>query len=206
MPLLTLEGLDRSGKSTLATGLTRELSRRGANFVILREPGGTPLGERVRGLLKGAEPGIAIGDMAELMLFNAARAELLETVVRPRLAQGSLVILDRFTDSTLAYQAHGRGLDADTVAAVCSAACEGLEPDLTLLLVVSAAERRRRLAQAGAEDRIERAGTEFFERVRRGYRLLAQDHPQRILPLDADEAPEQLLQAALAALTSRGLI
>lgn len=205
MALITLEGLDGSGKSTLADGLVRELTRSGTRVQLLREPGGTALGERVRALLKGFEPGVAVGDVAELLLFNAARAQLLEERVRPALAAGDLVILDRYVDSTFAYQATGRGLDADLVSSVCAAATAGAMPELTLLLVVSAPERRRRLGTRAGDDRIELAGDGFFERVRAGYRRRAEQEPERIMPLDADQAPETLLADALSVLRSRGI-
>lgn len=206
MPLITLEGLDGSGKSTLAQGLVEALRERGATITLLREPGGTALGERVRGLLKGYEPGVAVGDMAELLLFNAARAQLLDELVRPALERGELVLLDRYVDSTFAYQAAGRGLDEETVRAVCAAATSGTTPDLTLLLVVSARVRLQRLGVREGDDRIEQAGDAFFERVRRGYQRLESEAPTRIMPLDADQSPERVLDAALAALSSRNLI
>ena len=205
MPLITLEGLDRSGKSTLAGSLERELGARAACH-FLREPGGTALGERVRSLLKGEIEGVTIGALAELTLFNAARAQLLEEQVRPALAAGEIVVLDRFTDSSVAYQGWGRRLGPQFVSEACAAATGGLVPDITLMLVVSSAERARRLGQLAAEDRIEQAGDGFFERVREANAAIAAAEPGRVVCLDADQPPAQVLADALAALSARAII
>lgn len=202
MPLVSLEGLDRCGKSTLVVGLREALAGMKPAPLFLREPGGTALGEQVRNLILSGGDDVGIGATAELCLFNAARAQLLEEQVRPALAAGRLVVLDRFTDSSIAYQGHGRQLGADVVRAACDAATAGLRPDLTLLLVVSAAERARRRGEA---DRIEQAGDAFYARVSEGFDAIAAAEPQRVVRIDAEQLPAAVCAAALSELAARGL-
>jgi dTMP kinase len=188
---VSFEGLDGSGKSTQAELLRERLERAGRQVVATREPGGTPVGEAVRELLlQGAD----MTAWAEATLFAAARAELVERVVRPALDRGADVVCDRYLDSSLAYQGVARGLGIDEVLELNLRATGGLLPDRTILLLV---EPEVGIARLGAaRDRIEREGLEFLQLVDRGYRELADRFPERIVPLDgarpADEIAEQV--------------
>jgi dTMP kinase len=193
---ITFEGGEGCGKSTQARRLKEELERRGIETVLTREPGGTPLAEKIRSLLKdeNADPPC---DRSEVLLFLAARAQLVEKVIRPALENGKWVISDRFSDSTLAYQGYGRGLPLKVLSETNAFAADGLKSDLTLLLEVSpevaAARMRRRESETGtAADRIELAGDGFHERLRRGFRELAQAEPRRIVTIDADGSENEV--------------
>jgi dTMP kinase len=167
---IVLEGAEGSGKSTQARLLGGWLARHEIPHVLTREPGGTAVGEEIRAiLLHGAD----IPAETELLLLNAARAVFVADVVKPALATGKVVVADRFWLSSLAYQAHGRGLDLDQVRSICSFAAQGLTPDLTIVLDVDQQVTEARRAGRGA-DRIERAGTEFHQKVAGAYRLLPQ--------------------------------
>jgi dTMP kinase len=192
---VTLEGIDRSGKTTQAALLAEAL---GPDALLLREPGGTPAGERMRELLK--DPATELDPRAELLLFCAARAELCARVVRPARAEGRHVVCDRFVDSTVAYQGAARGLGVELVETVNAVAIAGCEPDLTLLLRIDpeAAEARgqQRLV-AGAEDgsdRFESEGLDFQRTVADAYDDLARRNPERIVVVDA-EGPVEAVQA-----------
>jgi dTMP kinase len=197
--LITIEGIDGAGKTTLATALHAALRERVGEVELLREPGGVAASERVRELVK--DPGLEIGDRAEALLYAAARAQLVSERLQPLLAAGGWVLLDRFVDSSLAYQGAGRELGIEAVRAVNLFATGGLEPDRTLLLRIDpAAGRRRQDGRGEAPDRLERGGEEFFARIAAGYDALARAEPARVRVLDASEAPERVLAAALAAL------
>jgi dTMP kinase len=197
--LITIEGLDGAGKTTLASGLAQTLRERGARAELLREPGGVPASERMRQLVK--DPELELGARAEALLYAAARAQLVQQRLRPLLADGALVILDRFVDSSLAYQGAARGLGIEPVRAINRFATEGLEPDRTLLLRADPALGRARLSGRDERpDRLEREGEEFFAAIAVAYDELAAAEPQRIRVLDASAAPEQVLAAALAEL------
>ena len=188
--LITFEGIDGSGKSTQAARLSDVLSGAGRDVLLVREPGGTPLGERVRETL--LDPSSAIAPVAELLLFSAARAQLVEDVIRPVLDRAGIVVADRFYDSTTAYQGGGRGLfDMDWLDAFHLRVTGGLAPARTFLLDVPvsvALERRRGIA----DDRMEAGGAPFFERVRSAYLALASRHPARIVVLDGTRPTEAL--------------
>lgn len=183
--LISFEGIDGCGKSTQARLLSTWLLDQGRTVVELREPGGTPLGEAVRALL--LDPNADIAASAELFLFAAARAQLVEHVIRPALEAGHMVVADRFTDSTLAYQGGGRSVASQKeLAAVNHLATAGLKPDLTFWLDIPlnvAAARRK----ASELDRMERAGPTFYERVAESYQQVAVFHPNRIVRVDATE-------------------
>lgn len=197
--LITIEGLDGAGKTTLAVGLEAELSARGMQTELLREPGGVGLSERVREVVK--DPALRIGSKAEALLYAAARAELVEEAVRPLLASGTWVLLDRFVDSSLAYQGAGRELGVEQVRAINQFATGGLEPDRTLLLVVDQeVGRRRSRARAEPLDRLEAERDEFFARVSAAYLELAAAEPARVRTIDGSASPEEVRQAALDAL------
>ncbi len=187
---VTFEGIDRSGKTTQARLLCEAL---GASALGVREPGGTPAGERVRDLLKDAE--VPLGSEAEALLFAAARAELVEKVIRPALEDGRVVVSDRFLDSSLAYQGGARGLGIDEVEGVNRFATGGLVPDLTFLLELDTATAARR---TGERDRFEDEGTELQQAVLEAYERLVAADPGRWRRLDATRSPEQVHAEVLA--------
>jgi dTMP kinase len=191
--LITVEGLDGAGKTTLIAGLARELGA-----TVLREPGGVELSERIRGLV--ADHDVAIDPRAEALLFAAARAQLVAERLRPLLESGETVLLDRFVDSSLAYQGGGRALGVEEVRALNEFGTGGLRPDRTLLLRIAPADGLARIAGRDA-DRLERAGGEFFERVAQTYDELAAAEPDRFVVLDATAPPDTVLAEALRALT-----
>jgi len=197
--LITIEGIDGAGKTTLAAALREALLKRGIDAVALREPGGVALAERIRSLVK--DPGLEIDDRAEALLYAASRAQLVAERVQPELAAGRWVLLDRYIDSSLAYQGAGRGLGVEAVRTINEFATGGLAADRTLLLAIDAAAGRRRRGDRGeGADRLERETDEFFTRIATGYAALAAAQPQRIRTLDATLPPAALLASALAEL------
>jgi dTMP kinase len=205
---ITFEGTEGSGKSTQARQLAERLRRLGLRVQELREPGGTPLGEEIRHTLKHSRAGAGMTPEAELLLLNAARAQLIRESIRPALERGDVVLCDRFTDSTIAYQAWGRGLDCEWVRRIIDFAVGPTRPDLTLLLCVPPAVSAARLSsrginRPGAADRFEAAGPEFFERVARGYRALATDEPERVHRIDATGDVEAVHTAVWACVAPR---
>jgi dTMP kinase len=198
--LITIEGIDGTGKTTLAEGLRRDLGARGIDTVLLREPGGVELSERIRTLVTDAT--LNVGARAEALLYAAARAQLVQEAVRPALSAGRWVLLDRFTDSSLAYQGGGRCLEIEQISALNAFATGGLEPDRTLLLrldLASALARRR--VRTEDADRLERELEGFFLRVDEAYLALAREKPERVRVLDAASPPDEVLADALAALS-----
>jgi dTMP kinase len=193
--LITIEGLDGAGKTTLATGLEVELKERGVDVELLREPGGVPAAERIRDLVK--DPELRIEPRAEALLYAAARAQLVEEAAEPRLKVGIWVLLDRFVDSSLAYQGAGRELGIEEVRAINEFATEGLAADRTLLLLLEPAVGLARAgARPGPADRLEREHEAFFERIASAYAELAAGDPGRIRVLDATlPAPTVLAKA-----------
>lgn len=201
--LITIEGLDGAGKTTLAAGLLRTLRDRGHEAELLREPGGVQLSEHIRELVK--DPELQVGPRAEALLYAAARAQLVEERVLPLLATGTWVLLDRFVDSSLAYQGAGRGLGVTEVAAINAFATGGLRPDRTLLLRVDPELGRARQDRRGeTPDRLEREADTFFATVAAGYEALVEAEPQRVRVLDAGLEPDTVLVAALTALEDLG--
>ena len=197
--LVTIEGLDGAGKTTLAAGLVSALAARGIEAVLLREPGGVALSERIRALVK--DPALRVGGATEALLYAAARAQLVEERVRPLLDEGRWVLLDRFVDSSLAYQGAGRALGVEAVRAINDFGTGGLVPDRTLLLAVDPGTRDARQASRGeAPDRLERVGGAFFTAIGAAYDELAAAEGERIRTLDASAAPDQVLAQALRAL------
>ena len=183
---ITFEGTEGSGKTTQLAALAERLRSLGRAVRVLREPGGTPVGEEIRHTLQHSEANRAMTPEAELLLLNASRAQLVREVIRPALAAGEIVLCDRFYDSSLAYQAYGRGLDFNHVRRVISFAVGRTRPRLTLLLLVPVAvSEARRRARPAERDRMEEAGRAFFERVEKGYQEIAAAHPGRIRCLDA---------------------
>ena len=187
---ITVEGGEGAGKSTQIETIRAWLTERGHDVVLTREPGGTAVGERLRDVLLGSEPG-EVADQAELLLMFAARAQLLEAVIRPALARGRTVLCDRFTDATFAYQGGGRELPMRDIERLQSIVHPDLQPDLTLLLDVDVAVGFERIGRSGrAADRIESASRAFFDRVRQTYLARAAAEPHRFAVVDAgqDEA------------------
>jgi len=193
---ITFEGIDGCGKSTHARMFVQRLEARGTKVLLLREPGGTGIGERIRGILLD-KAHMEMAMEAELLLFTAARAQLVREVVRPALAEGTVVVLDRFTDSSEAYQGYGRGLGLEEIRQVNRFATGGLVPDLTILLDLDEEEAARRMGiRPEAADRLDDEGASFMKRVREGYRKLAQRSPERFRVVSAsgsvDEVDERI--------------
>jgi dTMP kinase len=197
--LITIEGIDGAGKTTLSASLRAALAERGIDVRLLREPGGVPASERVRALVK--DPVLTIGARAEALLYAAARAQLVEEALEPLLAQGTWVLLDRFVDSSLAYQGAGRNLGVEQVRAVNEFATGGRQPDRTLLLLIDPSLGRTRSHARGEEaDRLELESNEFFDRVSRAYSEFAEREPERVRSIDATRPAADVLEAALEAI------
>lgn len=202
---ITLEGGEGCGKSTQLSLLIEALRLQGRQVIALREPGGTPLSESIRHLLKHAAEGEGMCAEAELLLMNASRAQLVREVLLPALDAGQWVVCDRFFDSTLAYQGYGRRLNLESVEQIIHFATGGLKPDRTLLLELPEAEaslRRRSREQdlQEAPDRMERSGEPFFRRVHEGFRQLAARDPERIRIVDASGSQHAVTSRLLEAL------
>jgi dTMP kinase len=197
--LITIEGIDGAGKTTLGAALESALRERGVDVRLLREPGGVRAAERIRELVK--DPALTIGARAEALLYAAARAQLVEEALAPLLASGTWVLLDRFVDSSLAYQGGGRELGIEPVRRINEFGTGGLRPDRTMWLTVDPATGRAR-SQNRQEpvDRLEREDAEFFERIERAYRDLRRGDPDRIRKIDAKQPPARVLADALDAL------
>lgn len=193
---ITFEGGEGCGKSTQVKRLKEALEKTGVEVLLTREPGGTWLSEEIRHLIKDQTTD-APCDRSELLLFLAARAQLVKNVIRPALEAGKWVVSDRFSDSTIAYQGYGRGLPLDILKDMNNFACEGLKPDLTLLLDVTPETSHARMHQREVStnttgDRIELAGDEFHRRLRRGFAELAKVCPERIVTIDANGTVDEV--------------
>ena len=192
---ITLEGIDGSGKTTQFKRLVQFLRRRGYKVRATREPGGTPLGEKVRAILLMAREHLS--PLAELALFYAARAQHIEDVIRPALVRGEIVVSDRFNDCSFVYQGYARGIGSRVVRLLDHAICGPVQPDLTLVLDLDAhvaLERafRRESRRGAKQSRFEAEGLEFQERVRQGYRGLARREPERVRLIPADRSPKEV--------------
>ena len=197
---ITFEGTEGSGKSTQIALLADRLRQQGRMVRLLREPGGTPIGEEIRHTLKQSPHNAAMTNETELLLMNASRAQLVREVIRPALLAGEIVLCDRFYDSSIVYQGYGRGLELSRVRSIIDFAVEGTRPDLTLLLLIplSMSEQRRQLRQAQTppqRDRFEEADQGFFKRVEEGYRAIAAQEPERIKIVDATPSVEEVSAA-----------
>ena len=205
---ITFEGLDGSGKTTQLRKLASHLTAAGRNVVTLRQPGSTPLGDRLRSVLLDSRQESALGaiaPLAEMALMFADRAQAIAQVIAPALTSGAIVLCDRFTDSSEAYQGFGRELGSERVLAMHAAVCNNLQPDLTLLLLpdleASLPRARRRNQRAsqnnGADEgRFERESGEFYARVHAGYRHIAAREPQRVVTLGEGSIDEIATQIA----------
>jgi len=201
---ITFEGTEGSGKSTQISLLAERLRFLGYAVRTLREPGGTPIGEEIRHTLKHSKNNTAMTAEAELLMMNASRAQLVREVIRPALINGEIVLCDRFYDSTVAYQAYGRGLDLGFVRDVVHFAVGDCRPDLTILLLLhhERSEERRLARQATLpfmRDRFEESDRGFFIRVAKGYEAVASAEPERVRTIDA-ERPISELHASIMAL------
>lgn len=196
--LITLEGGEGAGKSTLMRGLLDFLASHGVAVEEAREPGGTPLGEAIRELVLSRDHGTMCAQ-TELLLMFAARAQLVHERLQPALAAGRWVLCDRYVDASYAYQGGGRGQPATRIDALADWALEGIYPDCTLLLDLGVSQGRQRIAGRGDDDRIEREHDAFFERVRATYLARAAAEPRRIHVIDATQSPAHVLAAAVDA-------
>jgi dTMP kinase len=206
---LTIEGIEGVGKSTQVTRLSNALNERDIAHVVTREPGGTPLAERIRAVLLDNVPGETMPPTAELLLMFAARAVHLTNLVEPALRAGRWVLCDRFIDATYAYQGGGRGLSADTIGQLETLVLGARRPDLTLLLdapVEQALGRARQRNAGAAADRFESERAEFFERVRDAYRARAAAEPGRISVVDASQSADRVAAQILELLRARSWI
>jgi dTMP kinase len=192
---VSLEGVDGSGKSTQARLLAEAL---GPETLLIREPGGTGAAERIRELL--ADPGLEIDPFAELLLFSAARADLVTRVIRPALEAGRVVVADRFADSSVAYQGGARGLGTSHVLSLTDMVIDGLWPDLTVLLKI---DPEAGLARAGGDDRFEAEGVELQRAVAEAYGEIAQIARDRVVVVDAEGTVEEVHARVLAAVEDR---
>lgn len=197
--LVTFEGPEGSGKTTLIEALTAYLGARGCEALVLREPGGTAIGERVRGILLALSSKGMCAE-TELLLMEASRAQLVREKIIPALEAGLLVLCDRFADASVAYQGFGRGLGDKLVERMNSFATGGLQPDLTFLCLLPPAAGRARLARRRT-DRLDRETAEFHERVYEGYLALAATRQPRLVVLDAAQPPQAVFAQAIAHLT-----
>ena len=196
---ISFEGIDGAGKSTHIARLHQHLAARGVDVCLTREPGGTPLGESIREWVLHQPVDV----VSEVLLMFAARAEHLDKVIRPALQAGRVVLCDRFTDATMAYQGAGRGVDTAFLCALARQVEAGTRPVLTVLFDVPPAVSKARLQGLKAPDRFEREQQDFFARVRQGYLDLAAAEPERFVVLDASEPMEVVTDALTRAVEAR---
>lgn len=209
--LIVFEGVEGCGKTTQLQRSRQWLTESGwlarlqasgiEKLITTREPGGTDLGRELRQLLLRSSPQELIQDRAELLLYAADRAQHVETVLRPQLAEGALILCDRYTDSTIAYQGYGRGLDLDLIAQLNQIATNGLESDLTLWLDLDCTVGLERTQQRGSADRMEQADIAFHQRVQQGFTALAATYPQRITRIDASRSEAEVAEQIQTALS-----
>ncbi len=192
--LITFEGIDGSGKTTQSRKLYEFLRAKGINVSLYREPGGTPLGEELRDILIKRE----LNERTELLLFESARAQLVLEKLKPDMERGAVVILDRFTDSTLAYQGYGRGLDLELVRRLNEFASFGIKPDITFLLDVEPELAVNRIREKTRFDKLE-----FLKRVRDGFLEIAREEPERVVVLDTRRGEEEVFQSIVDILSEK---
>ena len=200
----SLEGIDGSGKSTQIDKLIEALTGEGYSVVKLREPGGAKISEGIRELLLDPAFKGIMGDKTELLLYNAARAQVIHEVIQPALDAGKIVIADRFAWSTFAYQGYARGLGADLVQRLTEITCGGCFPELTVVLDLTVEASRARTARRGeAPDRLESEKADFFERVRQGYLAAARDYSDCVAVINSDREPDKVFADLYKLIKSR---
>ncbi len=194
---ITLEGPEGAGKTTVAQHVAERLQAAGYPVILTREPGGTPIGDQVRQILL-THHNADMTPEAEILLFSASRAQLVRQVIKPALERSTIVVCDRYADSTLAYQGYGRGLNLNALRHITNFATNGLRPDLTILLDVEpevGLARRRQASESGAEwNRLDSETLNFYRRVRAGYLALAREEPDRWRVVDASRPLEEVLE------------
>ena len=190
--LITFEGIDGSGKSTQIQMLEHEFNKLGVGYKTFREPGGTELSEKIRAILLDKE-NFKLISTAESLLFAAARAQLTTEQIKPAIAKGDFVICDRFTDSTIAYQGYGRGLDIKQLEEINYIATDGLTPDITFILDISPEAAAVRM-EAEASDRMEETGMDFFRRIRGGYHQIKDQNTNRYRLINGEQSPENVFK------------
>ncbi len=199
---ITLEGPDGSGKSTQAALLVDFLRQRGCDVLATREPGGTAIGDQIRLVLSNLE-NTAMHPRAEILLFQASRAQLVEQLIRPHLMKGGVVVCDRYADSTLAYQGYGHQVDLTRLSSIVEFATGGLKPDLTLLLDIDVEDGLRRRTKSGEWNRLDAYDLAFHRRVRLGYFELMAQEPERWVKIDASRPPQAVQADIQAVVTGR---
>ena len=200
----SLEGIDGSGKSTQIDKLIEVLTSEGYSVVKLREPGGAKISEGIRELLLDPAFKGIMGDEMELLLYNAARAQVIHEVIQPALVAGKIVIADRFAWSTFAYQGYARGLGAELVQRLTEITCGGCFPELTVVLDLTVEASRARTARRGeAPDRLESEKADFFERVRQGYLAAARDYSDCVAVVNSDREPDKVFADLYKLIKSR---
>lgn len=201
---ISLEGIDGSGKSTQIDMLIKALESEGYEVVKLREPGGARISERIRELLLDPAFKDVMADDTELLLYNAARAQVIAEIIRPALAAGKVVIADRFAWSTFAYQGYARGLGAEKVQRLTELTCGDCFPELTVVMDISVECSRARTAKRGeTPDRLESEKAEFFEKVREGYLAAARDYSDCVVALNAERTPDEIFADLLSLVKSK---
>jgi dTMP kinase len=198
---ITFEGIEAAGKSTLIAALNDDLRARGENVLVTREPGGTPLGDRIRQIWR--DPASAIDPLAEALLMSADRAQHVATVIAPAARAGTTILCDRYFDATIAYQGFGRGLDIEMLLELSLLATSRVTPDLTLLIDIPAELSLARVRARGEADRMELEDLAFHGRVRTGYQELVKRYPARFVVLDGTQTPAAVLAAAHEAIATR---
>lgn len=199
-----LEGIDGSGKTTQLDMLAAALEAEGYSVVKFREPGGAKISERIRELLLDPSFKGIMSDKAELLLYNAARAQVIKEVIQPALDAGKIVIADRFAWSTFAYQGYARGLGPEMVQRLTEMTCGDCFPELTVVMDISVERSRARTSKRGeAPDRLEQEKADFFERVRQGYLAAARDYPDCVAAINADRSAEEIQKELLALVKAR---
>lgn len=199
---ITVEGVEGVGKSTNVTFIHQYLLDQGIDVVVTREPGGTPLAENIRDLLLASNEE-SLTDISELLLMFAARSQHIERVIKPALERGQWVLCDRFTDATFAYQGGGRGMNRDLITSLAAMVQKELSPDLTFLLDCDVAIGMQRVVQRGKRDRFELEKMDFFQRVRAEYVLLADQHRNRFVTINAQQPLLQVKASLLDALQKK---
>jgi dTMP kinase len=201
---ITFEGPDGSGKTTQINPLSDYLIQKGYSVLITREPGGTAIGDQIRQVLSDLK-NTGMHPRSETLLFLAARAQLVEQVIKPHLDKGFIVLCDRYADSTMAYQGYGHQNDLDQIKNLINFATGGLKPDLTLLFDMDVEEGLKRKAYGSEWNRLDAYSLEFHQRVRRGYHILAKSEPERWVKVEAGQSPEKI-QVAIREVVQERLI